>query len=320
MARRPASLETWIQRRLRADPPRSKSLIMTIFGDSIAPYSPGLWLTDLISLLQPFGVNERLVRTSGFRLVEEGWLQTERHGRSSRYRLTNSGSQRVQHASKRIYDPPSRSWGGQWTVLLLRSAENGAAERLQLRRELEWEGFGRLAPGMFVHPSADHPAVREVLDRLGMVNCVVLFEASTLHAIAPRSDALLVTESWPLEQVRARYEAFLQSFDALPALLGAGANPESAFVAQTLLIHAFRRAVLHDPRLPGPLLPDDWPGHSAYELCRELYRRTFLPAREFLAQHLEAVNLQARPPREIVARLGGLGPRDRQRSRNRGGA
>jgi len=39
----PSSHE-WIDHFLETDPPRSKSLVMTIFGDAIAPHGGRLWL------------------------------------------------------------------------------------------------------------------------------------------------------------------------------------------------------------------------------------------------------------------------------------
>ena len=33
--------------------------------------------------------------------------------------------------------------------------------------------------------------------------------------------------------------------------------------------------MLHDPQLPGPMLPDDWPGHGAREICGRIYWRVF---------------------------------------------
>jgi len=38
-------------------------------------------------LVRPFGISDRLVRTSVFRLAEEGWLDAQRDGRRSRYTL-----------------------------------------------------------------------------------------------------------------------------------------------------------------------------------------------------------------------------------------
>ena len=66
---------------LASDPPRSKSLLMTIFGDAIVPHGGMVWLGSLIDLLAPLGVNDRLLRTSVFRLAQEGWLGARRDGR-----------------------------------------------------------------------------------------------------------------------------------------------------------------------------------------------------------------------------------------------
>lgn len=80
---------------MATDPPRSKSVVMTVFGDSIAPHGGAVWLGSLIELLAPFGISDRLVRTSIFRLADEGWLEARRDGRSSLYTLTDSGLRRI---------------------------------------------------------------------------------------------------------------------------------------------------------------------------------------------------------------------------------
>src|SRR5437867_140293 len=77
------NIKKWIEEFMVTDPPRSKSVVMTIFGDSIAPHGGAVWLGSLIELLTPFGVSDRLVRTSVFRLAEEGWLEAKREGRRS---------------------------------------------------------------------------------------------------------------------------------------------------------------------------------------------------------------------------------------------
>ncbi len=63
---------------MTANPPRAKSLVMTLFGDVITPHGGEVWLGSLIELLAPFGISDRLVRTSVYRLAEEGWLDAER--------------------------------------------------------------------------------------------------------------------------------------------------------------------------------------------------------------------------------------------------
>src|SRR5258708_29493861 len=85
-----STIELWIRRTLAGDPPRAKSLVVLLFGDAIAPHGGVIRLKNLFELLGPFEINERLVRTSVFRLVKEDWLETIRSGRESSYRLTRT--------------------------------------------------------------------------------------------------------------------------------------------------------------------------------------------------------------------------------------
>jgi phenylacetic acid degradation operon negative regulatory protein len=309
MATKEMSIGGWIRRSLKEDAPRSKSLIVTIFGDSLSPVVPGVWLSELIELLCPFGVNEQLVRTSCFRLAEEGWLESQRKGRRSRYSLTRSGQQRVEHAYHRIYDPPPQEWDGNWTIVILSKTGNPVAERAELRREMEWEGFGPLAAGIFVNPHANITTLNEVLNRLGLAQHVVVLQARNLDAISSRSITTLAAECWNLDMVAAHYIRFLKLFRPVLPLLQDVVDPQAAFVVQTLLIHSFRRVVLHDPRLPAALLPKTWPGHEAYDLCRGVYLRTFQEVHHYLVKLLEEADSHPfeRQP-DFLNRLGGLEP------------
>src|SRR4029453_14301246 len=75
----------WIGRERSRHPPRAKSLVVTVWGDAIAPHGGAVWLSGLIKLLAPLGLNERLVRTSVYRLAQEGWRlsPTDRRGSPS---------------------------------------------------------------------------------------------------------------------------------------------------------------------------------------------------------------------------------------------
>jgi len=82
-----------------------------------------------------------------------------------------------------------------------------------------------------------------------------------------------------------------------------------------LLLHEFRKVHLRDPLLPAPLLPADWAGFAAYELCRELYARVFHPAQAHLAVHGRRLRglLPSIDP-ETYARFGGLARADQNLS------
>ena len=287
MARKAATIAGWVRGALEQAPPRSKSLIVTMFGDSILPHGPGIWLSELIELLEPFDVNAQLARTSAFRLAEEGWLEAQREGRRSRYALTASGRQRVELAYQRIYVEPTREWDGNWTVVILSKTRNTAAARAQLRRELEWAGFGLLAPGILIHPGAEPDSLSATLAGMDLLKDVVVLQAHDLHGIASRSVSALADECWHSDVVAGQYSAFIKTFAPVLALVEDNQDCQLAFMVQTLLIHHFRRAVLHDARLPAALLPEAWPGHAAYSLCRAIYRRTYAQARAHLLGQLE---------------------------------
>ncbi|NKF23495.1 PaaX family transcriptional regulator [Solimonas marina] len=295
----------WLQSLLTKDAPKGKSLLVTLLGDALAPLQSDFWLGELITLAAPFGLNERLVRTTIFRLTDEGWLEAERDGRRSRYAITRTGLARIAQADHRIYAPAPKDWGGQWTLALPLRGGDGT-DRSELRRELEWEGFAALANGLYVHPNADRQALRTLIERLDLGDSLLLLSATDLPGVVGTSLTPLARQAWPLEQIAARYRAFIADFTALaknvlPALK---LSDEQAFIARTLLIHHFRRASLHDPRLPLAMLDADWAGQQAYELCRNLYLALWTASDRCLRAQLElATAPAATSPEQAVAEL-----------------
>lgn len=306
-------INTWIQRYLEDEAPRSKSLMISAFGDSIAPYSDGIWLGDFIELLAPLGLSERLVRTSAFRLIEEGWLRTRRDGRRSYYTLTAAGVRRFEAAYSHIYQPPQETWDQSWTLILLPRNEENPAQRIDLKRELEWEGFTAIAPNMLIHPGISPAQAQRMIDRHRLDDHVVVMKSAAFSETETTLSNKVLSAYWDLRDVEARYQNFLARFDSLLIHIDAESlNPAQAFQVQTLLIHSFRRANLHDPRLPMPMLPPDWPGLRAYRLCRDLYCRTH----ELTRQHLLSLpGLAVSDPRggrlgmSVDRRFGGLATR-----------
>ena len=148
-----ARVARWVRRLLTDARPRASSLIVTVWGDALAPHGGTVWLSTLIGLVAPFGISERLVRTSVFRLARDGWLAAEAAGRRSRYRLTAAGAQRFAQAYRRVYTPPAEPWDGRWDVVLAAPDRVPAAQRRPLRAELAWAGFGEFAPGTWARPA-----------------------------------------------------------------------------------------------------------------------------------------------------------------------
>ncbi len=297
----------WIARALAADPPRAKSLIVTVWGDALVPHGGAVWLSGLIRLMAPFGINDRLVRTSVFRLARDGWLAAESHGRTSRYRLTREGARRFDDAYRRIYERPAEDWHGEWELVLVDGVS--AARRAALRDELAWAGFGELAPGNLIRPREPGRPLPSILAAPGIADRVFIAQATDLAGQRPLAAA--ADRAWDLDDLAAHYRRYLQRFGAVIERFRTddAHDPEQCFVVRTLLIHAYRRVLLRDPLLPAALLPLDWPGAAANALCRDFYRLTHRSAERHLAACLTERG-ESWPPANAAfrERFGGLPP------------
>lgn len=260
-------------------PLRAGSLLITIFGDAIAPRGGAVTLGSLIGLVQPFGLAERLVRTAVARLAAEGWLVARRHGRRSEYRLTENGTMRFAEATRRIYGMSPSTWDGQWTLAVVPPA--GGHSRSRLREELRWLGFGQLSPGVYAHPACTLEEARGWLATLRCAGRCWLFKSASEGVAADRR---LVAEGWDLAQIARRYRRFRDTFAPVEAAVRqAEPSPQAAFLVRTLLVHEYRKIHLQDPLLPPALLPAEWVGTEAYELTARLYGAVFAAAERFLA-------------------------------------
>lgn len=290
----------------RQRPLRAGSLLVTILGDSIAPRGGTIALASLIRLAMPFGLTERLVRTSIGRLANEEWVSFERSGRASFYSLTPNGRARFAEATQRIYGAPRQDWDGLWTMAIVPPALKGRRE--DLRNELLWLGFGQITPGVFAHPTCREPVISARLDELQTSGHLIVMKGSILSEAA---SANLVGMGWDLGDLARRYKRFIDMFAPIAtALEEAGNAPlpgDVAFILRTLLLHEYRKIHLRDPLLPAALLPEDWVGVDAQHLCRELYAKVFPASEHYLSATVQTRTGPLPPPgAEIFERFGGL--------------
>ena len=99
-------------------------------------------------------------------------------------------------------------------------------------------------------------------------------------------------ESWNIEELATHYSEFIQLFRPLWQALREQEHlqPCECFLARTLLIHEYRKLLLRDPQLPDELLPGDWEGRAARQLCRNIYRLIYAKAEEWLNSALETAD------------------------------
>ncbi|MDO4578605.1 MAG: phenylacetic acid degradation operon negative regulatory protein PaaX [Acinetobacter sp.] len=285
------------------------SLIMTVFGDCIFHRGGIISLASLIQLMDVFGLNERSVRTAVFRLVQNGWLVSEKIGRTSYYRITENSRQRFIMADQKIYSFQHKEWDQKWDLVLLSSVE--LENKAILKKELEWLGFANIATNVMAYPGCDHLKLQNLLLNLQMTDQVVIFKAETLQLWQESYPTIkrMVATNWPVPELHQRYEKFMGDFREFLNLVDAEdeLDPVQAFQIRILLIHQYRRILLKDPNLPFELLPSDWLSLNARNLSSNLYQRVVNAGEEFfmeLARTSEGSMPPAHP--QFLKRFGGI--------------
>ncbi len=260
-----------IVEQLKREPSRTGSIVITLFGDAIVPRGGSVWLGTLLEFFKALNIDSGVVRTAMSRLAADGWLERNKVGRNSFYRLVKKGRQTFDAATRHIYDPPPSGWTGRFELLLIGSSEDRDASREALKNA----GFGTPLPGVWVAPSGV-PVPEEAA---GAIRLEVSAEDD--------SGRRLLRESWPLHRTADAYLKFIKTFEPMRAWISRGESitDAEAFTARILLIHHYRRVVLRDPLLPTTLLPGDWPGRAARALCGEIYRGLLPTSEQWLDRH-----------------------------------
>jgi phenylacetic acid degradation operon negative regulatory protein len=155
-----------------------------------------------------------------------------------------------------------------WSLLAFSIPEENRAVRDALRRQLRWLGFAPLYDGLWVAPRDQVTDVIGLLGELG-ISTATAFRATAVPGIEPDG---LPQRAWDLDDLRARYDAFITVTGQLQARALAGLiSPVEALVARTRAMDEWRTFPGLDPDLPVELLPAEWPRAAARELFITTY-------------------------------------------------
>ena len=249
----------------------ARSVLVTIFGDTILPVSTGVWLAQLFRLTDVFGFSHRLVRTSMYRLASEGWLTSERSGRQSRYELTGPAREESDEASGRIYRSTHPDWAGTWCLVFLDAPHLDVGLRDRFRRHLGWHGFTTFGRSVLASPATSTARARELCRLVDPAVRVPMgtFEFSDLDDVV--ADGFFDT-TLALTELTEAYAGFVDFHDRVERVATRDElDGSAAFAMRTMLIHDLRRIRLRSADLPAELLPADWAGTVADELAGRLY-------------------------------------------------
>src|SRR5579864_2371055 len=254
-------------------PASARSLLVTVWGDTVRPRGGEIGAVTLIRLMAPLGISPRAVRAALSRMTRRGWLSRRRTGRRAFYALTPAGALRVEQGVRRVYRTDAEPWDGRWRLFTYVIPETRRAARDRLRRELVWLGLGPLSRSTWVTTRDLADVLRELSEARGLDGAVALFEARNL---GPADDRSLVERCWNLDRIAARYRRFIATMRPRAASLRrrmrAGAiGDDVCFAEKIWLVHEYRKFLFVDPGLPDRLLPSRRPNREAAALFRRTY-------------------------------------------------
>jgi phenylacetic acid degradation operon negative regulatory protein len=278
--------EQWARRSQALGVPSTRGYLLTVLGEFVLPVGGRVWTAALLDALGALGVEERTARQAVWRSAERGLLESERIGRRTRWALSDAARRLLTEGTRRIYSlhREPRPWDGRWLLLYVSVPESQRDLRHRMRTRLGWAGFASLGSGTWVSPWIDREIeAREVLEDLG------LSSSGAARSFIAKPGGIgdvneMVTATWPLGEIAAGYDAFLERFGTAPPA-EAGYD---AFVNQVRLVHEWRRFPFLDPDLPGDLLPPDWSGYRAAELFHRLHEQWRSSAWAWWRERMEA--------------------------------
>ncbi len=239
----------------------ARGLLFTLLGELVLPCGGRAWTSAILSVFARLGVEEKAARQALMRTAADGWLESERLGRRTRWSLTENSRSLLSAGAERIYsfNAVAGAWAGQWLLVSAHVPETDRSARHALRRRLSWAGFGTLAPGLWIspHPDRETEAV-EALRAAGVADDAHVFVASHRGVGDERG---FVATAWNVAAIEEQYAQFIRDFRS--------PRTQDPLVRQIELVHAWRRFPSSDPVLPRELLPSPWSGVEAARLFGE---------------------------------------------------
>lgn len=258
---------------------KARTVVFDLFGDYLRYRGGEVRLRGLIALMDCFAVREATVRVVVTRLRREGWLSSRRDGRETTYVLTDKAWQQLDDGRSRMFQRVDGPWDGRWHTVIYSVPETERALREQLRKKLQWLGFGPLAQSVWVSP---HDRVGQVRDSFADQPSIQL---DLLHARSEGADhdRDIASRAWDLSRLDQDYARLLERYQSRMDQYRAGDldGPE-ALAERMQLVYDYQKLPFQDPDLPPELLPHDWAGRAAHEVFMQVYGLLRAPAEAYV--------------------------------------
>jgi phenylacetic acid degradation operon negative regulatory protein len=246
--------------------------------------------SHLYAVAEACGQSAEQVRSCLRRLVSEGlFLRHGGAGKDAHFELTPDGMAALGATMERTrlaygQDAAGRGWDRQWRLVAFAVPEQKRVARDAFRDQLRSLGGAAIQGGLYVSPHQWHKDARARAERLGIADVVTLSTTDDL-AVGGETDPREITRKlWPVEDLAARYRAFIERHSFVPGSLTALRKerkrlPDTAFLPGALAMTvAYLGCFNDDPLLPPELLPRPWPGRAARDLLLRSRRLALMPS------------------------------------------
>ncbi|MBL4872193.1 MAG: PaaX family transcriptional regulator [Rhodobacteraceae bacterium] len=239
---------------------RTWSILVTIFGDLAQNPNDKISGPLLSSLTQLIGIKPQAMRVALHRLRYDGWIITEKSGRTSKHRLSEYGLIQSVIASPKIYartaTPPES-----WRIIITNPDASVDEKTLVIR------GYRKILSGVYI---GDRTVLLDTSDFLTLEGDLLSIPEWLQSAIADEASV-------------GEYSRLIGMLVTVERALNDGYAPtitETA-VLRTLIVHDWRRIVLRQPDLSLEFLQKN-PSAQCRKTVWELLERLERPPLEAL--------------------------------------
>jgi phenylacetic acid degradation operon negative regulatory protein len=232
---------------------------------------------ELYPVAEACGQTADQVRSCLRRLVTEGLFARDGEGRAAVFRASPQGMRALGATLERTrlayaQDAAGRGWDRKWRLIAFAIPESRRTARDAFRDHLLELGGAAIQNGLYVSPHRwEKDAIAEA-QRLGLEQHVTFASTDDLEIGAVRDPREIAARLWPIEELAARYQAFIEVYEGIPHALEEMRRQkrrltEAEFLPGALVIGIkFQECFAADPLLPPELLPRPWPGRNARDL------------------------------------------------------
>lgn len=232
---------------------------------------------ELYPVAEACGQTADQVRSCLRRVVAEGLFTRHGEGRDAEFHATAAGMRALGSSLERTrlayaQDAAGRGWDRRWRLIAFAIPESKRAARDAFRDHLLVLGGAAIQNGLYVSPHRWEKDALAEADRLGVADHVTSASTDEIEIGGTRDPREIAARLWPIGDLAARYQDFIDVYDGIPAALEAMRKAkrrltEAEFLPGALIIGIkFSECFNVDPLLPPELLPRPWPGRAAREL------------------------------------------------------